>query len=429
MSLVPRYLSYVGALLARLVLFPVYFLSGLVQRRPDLWVFGSWGGYRFADNAAAFFVYCHEQIGETVELVWISRRREIVARLRERGFEAHWIWSPAGIRCCLQAGVYLFDSFSKDINFWLSRGATQVNLWSGVPLKTIERDIDNPRNRYYRLFHGWLPERLFLGMMMPWHVARPDLIIATAPETRDITRRCFALEPEQVVVTGFPRNDVLFRRSPPDAALSKLSPAFAEAMAAQKTIFFYLPTYRDSGKPFFNVDWAALDRLMQELGAVFFFKFHPDDRGQFEGGFAHVVELPQQTDIYEMLRHSDALISDYSSIIFDYMLLERPIIYYMPDLDEFIASSRSLYFDPREIAVGPVCTTGEALLRALGDVARGLPVPDEERARHAAIRKRLNAYVDGGSSQRVLEAIDQKLPGRVIGRQLETRGAATPVAR
>jgi len=413
---VVRYLSYFGAFLARSFLFPIYFLSGLVKRRSDLWVFGSWGGHRFADNAAAFFLFCQEQIGDAVELVWISREREIVSSLRLKGFKAHWIWSPGGVLACLRAGLYVFDSFSKDINYWLSRGAKKINLWSGVPLKTFERDIDNPRSRYYRLFHGLAPERLILGILMPWHIDRPDLIIATAAETQEITRRAFDLKEDQVVVTGFPRNDVLFGQPTALRTSAGQWPDLADALNAKRKVFLYLPTYRDSGKPFFNVDWTALDKLMMSLEAMFFFKFHPDDKGRFEGDFSNIVELPQDTDIYEILPHTDALISDYSSIIFDYMLLERPIVYYLPDLEEFVSSSRSLNFDPVDIAVGPVCSTGEELMRALSEVAQGLPVPDAERAHRAAVRKRLNTHVDGRSNERVLQVIEEKfLRGAVKG--------------
>ena len=57
-----RFLGYFLLFLGRFVLFPVYWLSGFVPRRDDLWVFGSWGGYRFADNAAAFFMHCQREL-------------------------------------------------------------------------------------------------------------------------------------------------------------------------------------------------------------------------------------------------------------------------------------------------------------------------------------------------------------------------------
>ena len=402
-------IRYLGLFLARFILFPLYFLSGFSSRRDDLWVFGSWGGYRFADNAAAFFLYCHTKIGDRVRLVWISRSKDIIKDVRERGYEAHWLWSLRGLGCCLRAKFYLFDSFSKDVNYWPSRQAIKVNLWSGVPLKTFERDIDNPRSRYFRLFHGWPPERWILGMMMPWHLDRPDLIIATSDETAEITRKAFDIAPDSVVVTGFPRNDILFTRT---HAAGNAQPAwpdsFSAAVDAKRFIFFYLPTYRDSGKPFLNIAWEDVDSLMFRLGATFFFKFHPDDKGGFEGELKNVVKLPQQIDIYEMLAYTDALVSDYSSIIFDYMLLDRPIVYYVPDLDEFVASSRSLYFHPADIAAGPLCATTPELMTSLTEAAEGRKMPENIRAQWDEKRRRFNTHLDGESSRRTLRAIEDR---------------------
>ncbi|HEU4420519.1 MAG TPA: CDP-glycerol glycerophosphotransferase family protein [Planctomycetota bacterium] len=404
-----RTAALLGTALLRPFQFLLYFLSGFVPRRPDLWVFGSWGGFRFADNGAAFFEYCNKRLAGSVQLVWISRKRDIVARLRARGFEAHWVWSPTGVVRCLRAGLHLFDCFAKDTNFWLSRGAKVVNLWSGVPLKTFERDIDNPRNRYYRVFHGTTLQRLVYGMMMPWHVKRPDMIIAMSEETRAITARAFDVPMHTVCVTGFPRNDSLFRASPGDAAGRSCPPAVLEAARAGKKVFLYLPTFRDSGKPFVKIDWKKLDALMERLNAVFFIKFHPVDATQFQDASARVVQLFQDTDVYDVMPHSNTLISDYSSIIFDYMLLDRPIIYYTPDLEEFIAGCRSFNFHPVDVAVGPLCADYAQLERAIEDAAAGKAVDARGEAHRAGVMKRLHAFVDSSSSDRVLEAINRQL--------------------
>jgi CDP-glycerol glycerophosphotransferase (TagB/SpsB family) len=170
----------------------------------------------------------------------------------------------------------------------------------------------------------------------------------------------------------------------------------------------YLPTYRDSGKEFMSIDWAALDRLMTDLDAIFFVKFHPDDKGAFGGELQNVVELPKHIDIYDMLGYTHTLISDYSSIIFDYMLLDQPIIYYVPDLEEFVASSRSLYFHPEEIVAGPMCATPQELMAALASVAKGRKTRDEDRSRWEETRRRFNTHVDGESSRRTLQVIESR---------------------
>lgn len=397
-----RYGYYLVLFFGRFILFPIYFLSGLLPRDQKLWVFGSWGGYRFADNAAAFFIYCQKRIAKDVHLVWISRDRSIISRLRERGFVAHWLWSPLGMVACLRAGLHLFDCFPKDTNFWLSRGSKRINLWSGVPLKVFERDIDVPSNRYFRLFHGNFFERLLYGMMMPWHLVRPDLIIATSDEMAKITSRAFDLPPNRVRVTGFPRNDVLFRPRKSDLG-APVPVSLQRAANSGATTYLYLPTFRDSNKSYMNIDWEELDRLMREIGGIFFFKTHPMDRLTSNVDFKNIVELPQKMDVYNALLYSSVLISDYSSIIFDYMLLDRPIIYYMPDLEEFIEGSRSLNFDPTELAVGPICKSFPDLLNAIETVSAG----DASRYRecHKDVMPRIHSFRDGDSCKRVLEII------------------------
>ena len=81
-----RYLLYCLLFAGRFILFPVYFLCGFLPRNGEQWVFGSWGGYRFADNSAAFFRFCNDKVGDRVRLTWISRDRRIVRKLRKRGY-------------------------------------------------------------------------------------------------------------------------------------------------------------------------------------------------------------------------------------------------------------------------------------------------------------------------------------------------------
>jgi CDP-glycerol glycerophosphotransferase (TagB/SpsB family) len=394
-----------GALLlpGRLVLFPLFLLSTVTPRRRNLWVFGSWGGRRFADNAAAFFAFCHAR-RYPADLVWITRRRTIAEQLRARGYRAHLAWSPLGVAMCLRAGVYVFDCFSKDINFWLSGGAVKINLWSGVPLKSFERDIDNPRSRYYRLFHGSAAERWIWGALMPWHAQKPHLLIATSEETAAITQRAFAVRAEQVAITGYPRNDELLE----DRRDAEPPIVFRDALSANRKVFLYLPTFRDNAKPFMQLDWARLDQAMATLGAEFFIKRHPVDRGAALPHYQHVHELEQDIDVYGLLPHTTALISDYSSIIFDYMLLRKPIVSYLPDLHDFERDVRSLNFHPTEVATGPVCSNCQELLHALVEIASRAQHDGELKSAEHVVR-RFHKQLDGEASERVLRAIEQCL--------------------
>ena len=150
----------------QLLLLPVYWLSFLVPGNKNIWVFGSTFGRRFADNPRYFYLYVsqhsayqsdklaqrvdawkkegHEWKADedclTIRAVWISHNKEIVSFLQSNGYEAYYYHSLKGIWMALRAGVYLFDNYSKDINFWQSGRALKVNMWHGIPLKKIQAD-------------------------------------------------------------------------------------------------------------------------------------------------------------------------------------------------------------------------------------------------------------------------------------------------
>jgi CDP-glycerol glycerophosphotransferase (TagB/SpsB family) len=409
-----EYLGYLFLLAGRVILFPIYFLSGFFPRRSNLWVFGSWGGYRFADNSAAFFTYCQAAVSENVDLVWISRDQNIVTTLRKQGCKAYWLWSPRGLFNCLRAGVHIFDCFSKDTNYWLSRGSKQLNLWNGVPLKVFERDIETDANRYNRLFHGNIVERSLLGLMMPWHISKPDLAIATSDETALIVSRAFALSESQVCVTGLPRNDAIFASpSAVELDIGMVPQKYRDAVAGLETVYLYLPTFRDNGAEYIDIDWEELDEKLGRINSKFFIKIHPEDRDHYIPEYANIIQLPRLTEVSALLPGADVLVSDYSSIIFDYMLLNRPIIYYIPDLVKFESDCRSFNFHPREVAIGPVCENFAELLGALEQIHTG--TTNISSAHRDEIMARIHNYSDARSNERVLALIEHRfLAGSLV---------------
>jgi len=206
-----------AGVILRPFLFIIYFLSGLMPRNPHRWVFGSWSGKRYADNAAALFEYVAAREEGAVKPVWISSDSRIIRSLRDNGYTAHHPWSPKGIYICLTAGSYIFDGLTKDINHWLSRGAKKILLRHGIGIKKVERAIEHSEHRLFKLFHGSLMQRFIWGYLLPWHLVRPDLMIATSPDHDRQGRLYYGIGADSVVITGFPRNDRLLQAETPDA--------------------------------------------------------------------------------------------------------------------------------------------------------------------------------------------------------------------
>ncbi|MCP3914716.1 MAG: hypothetical protein GY711_04050 [bacterium] len=223
-------------------------------------------------------------------------------------------------------------------------------------------------------------------------------------------RIAFHRAADRISITGYPRNDLLFDADFPTAAFTGSVPeGFRSAVSSGKTVFIYLPTFRDSNSAYLDFDWARLDAFLGEHNAELFYKFHPQERGRVQGRYANVHSLPTKIDIYAILADTTALISDYSSIIFDYPLLDRAILYFVPDLEDFVTSSRSLNLELDEVAVGPCCKTFDELLAAMERTLDGGPPTEAELMQRKRVLEMLHEHTDGRASERVFEAISKVL--------------------
>lgn len=409
------------AAIRRLGVHPIYWLSHLAPRRDDLWAFGSWHGRRFRDNARYLFIYCSKLADSDVRCVWITRHREILTRLRAAGLEAYHRWSLQGIRVALRAGVYVFDYRSTGIGFPLSGGTVKVNLWHGIPLKRIERDIQDEETPMYKGHHGSTWQRVWEFWREPQTYERYDYIVAPGSESARTLQSAFGVGDDQVLIAGYPRNDSLFDDNWTRTAASAEEREIVESLERDReqgyTIIGYLPTWRDA----FRFRWIRrqvplplrdLDRVLQDHRAKLYCKMHSVDRAELDGidECSNVQLIPSAVDVSQFMELLDALISDYSSVYFDYLLLDRPLIFYAYDLKEYQRSSRTFYYEYDDVTPGPKAYTPEQIVsevrRLLTDY-RG--VEREWREERARVRAAMHSHHDGRYSERCLTQIRLRL--------------------
>ena len=197
---VTKWLKYWG----QLFLLPIYGISFLFPRDKELWLFGSSFGRRFADNPRYFYQYCvKNKVQLNIHPIWISHDKEIVKYLRSRGFEAYVYYSLKGFYYAIIGKVYLYDNYSKDINFWQSGGAIKINMWHGIPLKKIQADNKNDKFRHPKnLWEKWrnLPRNL--------SDEKPsDYVLTTSENLKTIFSSAFRTN--NVITYGYPRIDYL----------------------------------------------------------------------------------------------------------------------------------------------------------------------------------------------------------------------------
>lgn len=374
MALLRNALSLLGHRLAR-----------FVPREDSLWVFGSRGGERFEGNSKYLFLEVARE--GHARPVWISKREETVAELRAHGFEAHRADSLRGRLTTLRAGVVFVTGTMTDMPLWPTGGAYLIQLWHGVPLKRIA--IDAPSFATFPLL-----ERLRLL----YTYRQFDALTLTAAEFADSFRSAFGIDPA-FPVTGYPRNDVLAREIPgerirqDDDLLETIADIDAERLLA------YLPTYREGdGAPAEHVDFERLDAFLADHDAAMLVKFHPFNEPDIDGGrFDSLHFLPAEFDVYPIFREVDVLVTDYSSVYFDYLLLDRPVAFYAYDREEY-AESPGFNLDYDEVTPGPVAATFDGLLDALGDAFESPEAHADERER---VRRLAFDHADDRAAERV----------------------------
>ena len=179
----------------------------------------------------------------------------------------------------------------------------------------------------------------------------------------------FAVDPSRIYVIGNPRTDRMLDKQYLTKKVEQFYQDYPEMK--EKRCILYAPTFRDTevSNPKLHLD---LQKTADSLGKedVLFIRLHPHIathlketlEGWKEKRIYNVSEYPE---IATLLAAAEVLITDYSSIVFEYCLLERPMLFYAYDLKEFEQTGRSFYRDYRSFVPGPVIETEEELLSCL----------------------------------------------------------------
>ena len=320
------------------------------KRDNKLWVFGAWMGKKYEDNSRALFEYVNEQHRDTIRAVWLANTDSIVTDVRNRGYEAYRVDSVKGVEIAKRAGVAIYTNSLMDFGqFPKIYGAFIVSLWHGVGFKKIYND----KYSGWQLFAKKMADKIF-----SW--THRDLTIVTSKYVAKQFSGIFGLKKNAVIrICGQPRNDLFKKNILRENVLRR------NTIDNTKKIIIYMPTYRgkDLGENamerivdnLYKSDF--LNRILTESNSVFVAKLHPNN-------FV-ILDNDEVESNQELLGISDVLITDYSSCCVDFALLNRPIVFYQPDEEEFLKKSEPLYDElMSRIHIGR-CTTPEELANSI----------------------------------------------------------------
>ena len=362
---------------AYLICYCIYPFSFLFPRRKTKWAFGSFRG-AFNDNAKYLFIQVSEQMPE-IKSVWLSINKDTVREIQAKGLNAYHVLSPKGIFFALTSKYWFFNAYSSDVMFCLSGGARLVNLWHGLPLKRIEFDIDSGplAKRYVK---KTLKERYY----HPEVFRRPDYIVSSTEQFSKVFARSFRISRDRCLDFGLARNEILmWTEEERMAFIQRYEPVSRMELIAELKhygrVFVYMPTWRDSQNDFIasGFDFMALDAALAESNALFIIKPHANTLvdSNVIAGLRHIRLLPPTMDVYPILPYTDVLVTDYSSIMYDYILMKsKDVILYLFDYQEYV-SERSFIWPFDEMTYGHRAYDFATLLNLIRNQAL---CPDED---------------------------------------------------
>ena len=324
--------------------------------------------------------------------------RELLSR--DLGLDLVWVVDdpavtvPAGTRAVARRTAEWHDLLghargyvgNAGAPYWFdkARGQFHLQTWHGTPLKRIGEDR-GPGD-----FSTWRHRRRMAAQAAGW-----DAMVSPSPYCSDIFRRAFGFE-GPMLESGYPRNDVLLT----DRGALRGEVRDQLGLTDDDRVVLYAPTWREylgvrTGKPVY-VDAERLTAAMPDT--VLLVRGHYNSTGQrdlFEG-HPRVHDVTRYPDVAELFLAADALVTDYSSVMFDFVLTDRPVVLLVPDLEQYRDVERGFYFDIESRSPGPLVGDTDQVV----DVLLG---PDAHAPARSAFRTEFCPWDDGRASARVVD--------------------------
>ncbi|MFC9946095.1 bifunctional glycosyltransferase/CDP-glycerol:glycerophosphate glycerophosphotransferase [Streptomyces pratensis] len=355
--------------------------------------------------------------------------RAVHEEVRAQGLPLRCVWSyadsPAGFPTdarlvrrwswrylwALARAEYWVDNQGFPQHLGKPAGTTYLQTWHGSAYKRM--GFDETRVRMQNA-----PQRERLQQA----VGRFDHFLVRSEHDERTLARAYRLPEETLLRTGYPRNDALLAARARDETEGRLPrPALAAELGLpdHRKVVLYAPTFRGGpGKRKRQRLLLDAARFAERFGDTYtlLVRAHYLEAASLPAcPPGTVVDVSGHHDVSELLALADVLVTDYSSIMFDYALLDRPIVLFAPDLDAY-AADRGSYFDLREKAPGPVTATEEELFDVL---ARLKTVDTGFQERRAAFAAEFGRYDRGDAAGAVVRTVfarhvSRSVPSRTV---------------
>ncbi len=363
-------------------------------------LFSTFNGKSYADSPKAIYLYLlsNEKYND-YKFIWTFKEPE-----------EHDFLTQNERTTIVKQGTKEYEKSLAKSKYWIfnyrvadhqhpKKNQVYVQCWHGTPLKRLGYDLENSDNvlntkREIR-FKYRTDAKKFKYILSPSKFATEKFI--SAWNLKEFNKESCVIE------EGYPRNDFLHNYTDQDVQNIKQNLGIDNL---NKKIILYAPTWRDnqheSGVGYTYKTEVDFEKLQKELEKDYIILFRAHylvaNEFDFEKYKGFIYDVSKVDDINELYIISDILITDYSSVFFDYANLKRPIIFYMYDLEAYKDDIRGFYIDLKELP-GVITKTEDELIKELYKIDKDFKYDKK----YEEFNKKYNYLDDGNASNRVVE--------------------------
>ena len=360
--------------------------------------FQTFSGRGYSDSPKAIYEYMMQASEyKDYHFVWSFRDPDKFKSLKNDRTKIVKYRSRADNRA-LRIAKYWIVNYRMLDHQYPRKDQTYVQCWHGTPLKRLGYDIkegDNVMNSLSEVKEKYRTD-----------AKKFSYILSPSPFTTEVFASAWNLietgQTDKILEVGYPRNDRLVNAG--DIERKEIRKNLG---VEGKKVILYAPTWRDnqhtSGTGYTYKTEVDFDKLRRELGDeyVILFRAHYLIANSFDfdkyKGF--IFDVSQYSDINDLYIASDLLVTDYSSVFFDYANLQKPVVFYMYDLEDYAGEIRGFYI-PLEGLPGPIVQDEDKLIEEIKKTDEWKPNESYE-----AFHQKYNPLDDGHASERFVKEI------------------------
>lgn len=373
----------------------------MVKVDPKLVIFIAFHGRGYSDNPRAIYEAMRQDPRfEGYRFIWFIKKHK-QKQITIPGAEVKEYFSFSYFYYMSKAKYWIINC---KMPTYIAKKEEQIYLqtWHGTPLKRLAHDIEAAEDMtFYRSAVS------FAQMTQSYDidVARYNYMISPNRFCTEVFQSAFRIQRERLIETGYPRNDFICNTTKEE--MERLKEKYQ--LPKDKKVVLYAPTWRDNSYVASGYTFelkADFHKWKEILGEEYIVVFKPHyliintyEKDSSLQGFLY--SIPAEADIRELYVISDMLITDYSSVFFDYAILKRPIYFYMYDIEEYANDLRGFYLDIHKDLPGDIYTNEDELLAAVKQDAY-------DETAYQAFYERFCSCEDGKAAKRVIDIVFHK---------------------